>query len=100
MRPPPVHPPPPRGSFGSLKASFVFTLVCEVLFLGFHPCFAQERCGLAKDFTVQALEQIKTGSTNEVEDGLQLLKHANEQCASLGDAWYYRSLFEHKLNQA
>jgi hypothetical protein len=56
-----------------------------------QPCFAQERCGLAKDFTVQALEQIKTGASNEVEDGLQLLKHANEQCASLG---------ERKLNQA
>jgi uncharacterized caspase-like protein len=55
---------------------------------------------LAKDFMVQALEQIKTGSTEEAEDGLQLLKHANEQCASLGDAWYYRSLFERKLTQA
>jgi hypothetical protein len=49
---------------------------------------------------VQALEQIRTGAANEAEDGLQLLKHANEQCASLGDAWYYRSLFERKLNQA
>jgi len=49
---------------------------------------------------VQALEQIKTGSREEVEDGLQLLKHANEQCTSLGDAWYYRSLFERKLGHA
>jgi hypothetical protein len=55
---------------------------------------------LAKDFMVQALEHIKTGATNEVEDGLQLLKHANEQCASFGDAWYYRSLFEQRLGQA
>jgi hypothetical protein len=62
-------------------------------------CVAQERCGLARDFVVQALEQIKNGAANEAEDGLQLLKHANERCASLGDAWYYRSLFEHKLNQ-
>ncbi len=46
---------------------------------------------------VQALEHIKTGSREEIEDGLQLLKHANEQCTSLGDAWYYRSLFERKL---
>jgi Caspase domain len=58
-----------------------------------------ERCGVAKDFEVQALEQIKTGATPEVEDGLQLLKHATETCASLGDAWYYRSLFERKLGQ-
>jgi len=31
---------------------------------------------------------------------LQLLKHATEVCASFGDAWYYRSLFERKLGQA
>jgi hypothetical protein len=64
------------------------------------PSFGQggERCGIAKDYMVQALEQIKTGAREEAEDGLQLLKHANEQCTSLGDAWYYRSLFERKLN--
>ncbi len=55
---------------------------------------------MGKDFMVQALEQIKTGSREEVENGLQLLKHANEQCTSLGDAWYYRSLFERKLGHA
>jgi hypothetical protein len=49
---------------------------------------------------VQALEQIKSGTPAEAENGLQLLKHANEVCASLGDAWYYRSLFEKKLAQA
>ena len=59
-----------------------------------------ERCGVSKDFEVQALEQIKTGTPPEVEDGLQLLKHATEVCASFGDAWYYRSLFERKLGQA
>ncbi len=58
-----------------------------------------ERCGTGKDFEVQALEQIKTGAQSEVEDGLQLLKHATEVCASYGDAWYYRSLFERKLGQ-
>ena len=58
-----------------------------------------ERCGVAKDYEVQALEQIKTGVQSEVEDGLQLLKHATETCASFGDAWYYRSLFERKLGQ-
>ena len=71
------------------------------LFVGVAPvAHAQgERCGVSKDFEVQALEQIKTGATSEVEDGLQLLKHATEVCASLGDAWYYRSLFERKLGQ-
>jgi uncharacterized caspase-like protein len=68
---------------------------------GFTPAaHAQgERCGVSKDFEVQALEQIKTGAASEVEDGLQLLKHATEVCASFGDAWYYRSLFERKLGQ-
>ena len=61
------------------------------------PSFAQGRCGVAKDFVVQALERIRDGSRDEVEDGLQLLKHANETCASLGDAWYYRSLFERRV---
>jgi hypothetical protein len=60
---------------------------------------AQERCGVAQDFMAQALERIKTGSSAEVANGLQLLKHANEVCTSLGDAWYYRSLFERRLNQ-
>lgn len=46
---------------------------------------------------VQALERITSGAPKDVEDGLQLLKHANEVCTSLGDAWYYRSLFERKL---
>lgn len=74
-------------------------LVCVTVGLSLPSCFSQERCGLAKDFVVQALEQIKTGTTHETEDGLQLLKHANQQCAGLGDAWYYRSIFERKLGQ-
>jgi len=69
-----------------------------------HPHAAQgfpqlERCGAAKDFVNQALEQIKSGKISEVEDGLQLLKHASELCTSLGDAWYYRSLFAKKLGR-
>ncbi len=58
------------------------------------------KCGAAKDLMVQALERVKTGAQSEVEDGLQLLKHANEVCPSFGDAWYYRSLFEAKLGHA
>jgi|HubBroStandDraft_6_1064221.scaffolds.fasta_scaffold07077_4 hypothetical protein len=77
-------------------------LLLLVLFLLPRPALAEEegRCGIAKDYVVQALEQIKTGDHEEVENGLQLLKHANEQCMSLGDAWYYRSLFEQKLGHA
>ena len=82
------------------KFSWAQTLLLLFVF-GFAPvAHAQgERCGVSKDFEVQALEQIKTGATSEVEDGLQLLKHATEVCASFGDAWYYRSLFERKLGQ-
>jgi hypothetical protein len=94
MRSIPVH------SFSETRLAFLLLLLVAAGLVLPHPCVAQERCGLAKDFMVQALEQIKTGTANEAEDGLQLLKHANEQCASLGDAWYYRSLFERKLNQA
>ena len=59
---------------------------------------AQERCGLAKDLMVRALERIRPGSSpDDLEGALQLLKHATEQCSSLGDAWYYRSLVETRL---
>src|ERR1700722_6747167 len=60
---------------------------------------AQDQCNLAKDLVVQALERVKTGTNDEVGDGLQLLKHATEVCINSGDAWYYRSLFENKLGQ-
>ena len=63
--------------------------------------FAQgEKCGAAKDLVVQGLEQIKTGTQDEIGNGLQLLKHASEVCPTYGDAWYYRSLFEAKLGRA
>jgi hypothetical protein len=88
-----------KTCFGFTPGGFLLTFAFTGLLLPAHLCVAQERCGLAKDFMVQALEHIKTGAPNEIEDGLQLLKHANEQCTSFGDAWYYRSLFERKLNQ-
>src|ERR1700731_3047175 len=81
--------------FDSVLRRVLLVLVLAGIFLpGFtRDAQAQERCGLAKDFMVQALERVKIGATSEIEDGLQLLKHANEQCTSFGDAWYYRSLF-------
>ena len=92
----------PYISGSTLCCSQVLFFVCFAFLLSPSLGFGEggERCGLAKDFMVQALEQIKTGSREEVEDGLQLLKHSNEQCMSLGDAWYYRSLFEQKLGHA
>ena len=60
--------------------------------------FAQVRCGVAKDLVVQALENLKSNpGSSELEDGIQLLKQAAQACPTLGDAWYYRSLFEAKL---
>lgn len=79
---------------------FLLRLTCIVAIL-FIPSLSQgqERCGVAKDFMFQALERIRTRSESEAADALQLLKHANELCRGLGDAWYYRSLFERKLKQ-
>jgi hypothetical protein len=61
---------------------------------------AEELCGAAKDMVVRALERIGPANTSsDLEDALQLLKHASEECPELGDAWYYRSLFERKLGR-
>src|ERR1700733_3975937 len=84
------------------RYSIVATIWCALsLFLAFpNGAAAQDQCNLAKDLVVQGLERVKTGTNDEVGDGLQLLKHATEVCISSGDAWYYRSLFENKLGQA
>jgi hypothetical protein len=74
------------------------TFILAILFFVL-PAHGQERCGIARDFMFQALERLHNGSNSEVEDGLQLLKQSNEMCRAFGDAWYYRSLFERKLNQ-
>ncbi|HEY6766145.1 MAG TPA: caspase family protein [Candidatus Sulfotelmatobacter sp.] len=59
---------------------------------------AQARCGAGKDLMFQALERIRKGSSAEAENGVQLLRDATDLCPDLGDAWYYRSVFERKLN--
>src|ERR1700758_2451204 len=88
----------PRMSPRKLNPAIILLLALSLSFSA--PAHAQgERCGVAKDLMVQALERIKTGTAAEVADGLELLKHANQVCISLGDAWYYRSLFEQKLGQ-
>lgn len=67
--------------------------------IGIRSASAQDRsCGAGKDLVIQALERIGPQSGNDVfQDALQLLKHAIAECGELGDAWYYRSLIEHRL---
>jgi uncharacterized caspase-like protein len=62
---------------------------------------AEGECGAAQDFVVQAREKISPqASPSDREDGLELLKHANQLCPESGDAWYYRAQFEKKLGHA
>ena len=74
---------------------------CLILFFlvgGATISWSQERCGVANDLVVQSLENLKTSTaTADLADGIQLLKQAAQACPTLGDAWYYRSLFEDKL---
>lgn len=62
------------------------------------PAQSDDRCGTGRDLVVRALERLSgRGSADEVGDALQLVKQAAEECAGLGDAWYFRSVFERKL---
>jgi hypothetical protein len=59
---------------------------------------AQERCGTAKDYVVQARERARPGlSRSELYDIQTQLKLAIRYCPSMGDAWYYRHLFSKQL---
>ncbi len=60
---------------------------------------ASGQCGAARDLMVQALERVGPGSApDEIRDANELLKRSTRLCAELGDAWYYRSVFETHLN--
>ena len=60
---------------------------------------AQQMCGVAKDYVVQAREKAGPGlDRTELERQFQQLKRATEYCAALGDAYYYRHLFARQLN--
>jgi uncharacterized caspase-like protein len=60
-----------------------------------------ESCITAKDLIVQALERLRADSPpSDLEDADQLLRRAVDLCAESGDAWYYRSLVEARLNHA
>jgi len=59
---------------------------------------AQQGCAVSKDLVVRALELVSASpSTDDLSNGLLLLKQAEEACDENGDAWYYRALFERKL---
>src|ERR1700683_4579805 len=78
-------------------AIFPIPAVILALALSAAQASSQDNCGEGRDFVVQALEQIKTGTPSEVEGGLQLLKHANSVCVSSVHDWYYRSFLLTKL---
>ena len=60
----------------------------------------QEQCAVAKDLVVRALELVSAQpGADDLESGLQLLKHAIQVCNESGDAWYYRSRFEQQLRR-
>ncbi len=62
---------------------------------------AAESCGAGRDLVVRALEILDPQSTqDQVEDADQLLKRALDLCSESGEAWYYRSLVEARLNRA
>ena len=59
---------------------------------------AQQGCAVSKDLVVRALELVSaTPARDDLQNGVLLLKQAEEACDENGDAWYYRSLFERKL---
>lgn len=80
---------------GPLIAPFILAL----LLVFPPPASAQDdRCGAGRDLVVQALERVTPQSDSSAfADALQLLKHAVSECPELGDAWYYRGLFEKRL---
>ncbi len=87
------------GTSSAMWRQAAIALAVAVAFAGAPRARAQQgRCGVEVDLVVQALEKMRADSTpDELEDADQLLKRASEECAELGDAWYYRSLVERKL---
>ena len=60
---------------------------------------AGESCYAGKDLVVQALEHIRADSKSpQLSTANELLKRATDLCSESGEAWYYRSLVEEKLN--
>ena len=60
---------------------------------------AAESCYAGKDLVVQALEHMRADSQpSQLSTPNELLKRATDLCSESGEAWYYRSLVEAKLN--
>ena len=91
-----------RLSWGpSLTPAAILALLLAVANISPANAQTDDRCGAGKDLVVQALERSgPNAATSDFNDSLQLLKRANALCASLGDAWYYRSLVETRLGHA
>ncbi len=59
---------------------------------------AQQRCGYARDFVVQAREKSKPNLTRtEMQMINSNLERATEMCPGLADGYYYRHLYEKHL---
>lgn len=55
---------------------------------------------MSKDLVVRALELVSAQpASDDLANGILLLKQAEQACDENGDAWYYRSLFERQLRQ-
>src|SRR5262249_18534498 len=75
-----------------------FRLAATFLLAAAAVAHAAGSCGASQDLLVRALERLgDRPERGDIEDSLQLVKKAVEGCADLGDAWYYRSVFETKL---
>lgn len=101
-----------RGAQSFLKtgaAVLLFLLACSISFGAQRGSSARgssssrravASCSTAKDLVVQALERLRADSPPaDLEDADQLLRRAIDLCTDSGDAWYYRSLVEAKLNR-
>jgi hypothetical protein len=77
-------------------------IIFATLFLAASaPALAQERCGTAKDYVVQAREKARPGlSRLELQEQRQQLKRATDFCPTMGDAYYYRYLYAEQLGNA
>lgn len=79
-----------------MKRNFIGLLI--VLLVVAPLAFGQEKCGAAKDYVVQAREKARPGMDHsQLQEQYQQLRRAIEFCPSMGDAYYYRSLFARQL---
>jgi hypothetical protein len=81
-----------------MRLKYPRLLIVTAALAAASPCRG-ESCGAAHDLMNHALERVRAHNTDkELGDSLELLKLAVQECTELGDAWYYRSLFENRLH--